>query len=201
MRAALPFPTPPLTDGVVILRAWNERDVRAAGRWGSDAELVRWSGVPGQQSEQLARAYMAETEVARRAGLIVALAIADADNGALVGACDVRRPDPTDPAIGELGYLLVAAARGRGVATRAVWLLVDWSFRALAMQRLQALVHPENPASARVLQRLGFTREGRLRRYRTAGGAREDRMIYSLLPGELAAVAAGMLPLKPGERS
>ena len=64
MRAALPLPTPPLTDGVVILRAWNERDVRAAGSWGSDAEIVRWSGVPAQQSEQLAREYMAETEVA-----------------------------------------------------------------------------------------------------------------------------------------
>ena len=188
MRAPLPLPEPPLTDGVVTLRAWHDGDARAAATWGRDPEIVRWTDVPADQSEQLAREYVAETELARRAGLTVALAIADAASGALLGACDIRRPDRTDPAIGELGYLLAGEARGRGLATRAIWLLTDWSFRELGMQRLQALVHPDNVASARLLQRLGFTREGVLRRYRSGDQCREDRAVYAVMPGELVPI-------------
>jgi [ribosomal protein S5]-alanine N-acetyltransferase len=71
------------------------------------------------------------------------------------------------------------------VATRALALLVAWSFAELRMGRVQALVHPDNPGSARVLVRLGFQREGLLRDYRAGDLGREDRLIYSLLSGEL----------------
>jgi RimJ/RimL family protein N-acetyltransferase len=145
--------------------------------------------VPADQSAQSARDYQERAELARQAGLMVALAIVDVESGALVGSCDIRRPDPIDPAIGELGYLLAAEARGRGLATRAIWLLTDWSFRELGMERVQALVHPDNRASARLLERLGFAREGLLRQYRAGANGREDRNVYSAMPGELVAMS------------
>ncbi|HEY2202059.1 MAG TPA: GNAT family protein [Solirubrobacteraceae bacterium] len=185
-RAALPLPEPPLTDGVVSLRPWCDTHVTEVATWGHDPEIVRWSGVPVDQTADTARAFFARTEQARQAGLMVALAIADTESDRVLGSCDVRRPDPLDFAIGELGYVLVANARGRGVATRTVRLLTEWSFGELAMQRVQALVHPENPASARVLERVGFQREGLLRSYRAASRGREDRVIYAILPSELA---------------
>ena len=189
MRATLPLPEPPLTDGVVTVRAWHDGDAPAAATWGRDPEIVRWTDVPVDQSEQLAREYVAETELARRAGLTVALAIADGRSDALLGACDVRRPDPTDPAIGELGYLLAGEARGRGLATRAIWLLTDWSFRELGMHSAYRRSYiPITPASVRLLERLGFTREGVLRRYRRGDRCREDRAVYAVLPGELVAI-------------
>jgi RimJ/RimL family protein N-acetyltransferase len=184
--AALPLPAAPLTDGIVVLRPWREHDAAVVGSWGRDPEIVRWSGVPEDQSSDSARAYFRWAEQARQGGLSVALAIVDAGSEQVVGSCDVRRPDPADPAIGELGYLLIASARGRGLATRAVRLLTAWSFRELGMQRVQALVHPENPASGRVLDRLGFQREGLLRSYRAAPRGREDRVSYAVLPGELS---------------
>lgn len=55
------------------------------------------------------------------------------------------------------------------------------------MARIQALVDPDNPRSTRVLERLGFTGEGLLRGYRSCEQGREDRLLYSLLAGELAA--------------
>lgn len=115
----------------------------------------------------------------------LALAIADAVTTLVLGSCDIRRPDPEDPALGEIGYLLSEDARGRGLATRAMFLLISWSFRELGMGRVQALVHPDNPRSAWVLDRLGFEREGLLRRYRAGDNGREDRILYSVLPGEL----------------
>lgn len=186
---ALPLPDPALNDGVVALRPWRQDDVPVVASWGRDPVIVRWTGVPAEQSANTARAYAIRAEEARRAGLMVALAIADAAADELLGSCDIRRQDPADPAIGELGYLLRAEARGRLVATRAIWLLTDWAFRNLAMERIQALVHPDNPASARVLKRLGFTREGLLRRYRSGAQGREDRVLYAVLPGELVAIA------------
>jgi RimJ/RimL family protein N-acetyltransferase len=64
-------------------------------------------------------------------------------------------------------------------------LLIASSFREPGMARVQALVHPDNPSSAAVLRRLGFRRAGRLRHYRAGNSGREDRVHYSLLPGEL----------------
>jgi RimJ/RimL family protein N-acetyltransferase len=186
---ALPLPQPPLTDGVVALRPWREPDVAAVATWGEDLEIVRWTAVPVDQTADTVRAYFQRAERARQVGLFVALAIVDAASDQVLGSCDVRRPDPTDLAIGELGYVLVARARGRGLATRAVRLLTEWGFGQLGMERIQALVHPENPASGRVLERLGFRREGLLRSYRAEPEGREDRVIYAVLPGELAGAA------------
>src|SRR5215475_10066528 len=41
---ALPFPNPDLTDGLVTLRPWREGDATVVGRWGQDAEIVKWTG-------------------------------------------------------------------------------------------------------------------------------------------------------------
>ena len=110
--------------------------------------------------------------------------IVDSSSRSLLGACDVRLVDREDPRIGELGYLLAPGARGRGVMTSALRLLIAWSLGdPLRLERLQAMTHPENERSARVLQRLGFVREGLLGEYRPGrDGAREDRVVWSLLP-------------------
>lgn len=183
--SGLPFPDPPLSDGVVALRPWRDEDAAVKASWGQDPAIVRWTGVPADYTEAAARAWAARTEDARKAGRAVDLAITDAASGTVLGSCDVRRPDQEDPALGEVGYLLSQTARGRGVATRAIGLLIAWSLREVGMERVQALVHPDNPRSAAVLVRLGFQREGLLRRYRAGEGGREDRIMYAVLPGEL----------------
>jgi RimJ/RimL family protein N-acetyltransferase len=191
--SALPLPKPPLSDAVVTLRPWRREDVPIKAAWGRDAVIVRWTEVPANNTEEAALAWAACAEDARQAGRAVALAIVDAKLDAVLGSCDIRRPDPDDPALGEVGFLLAKEARGRGIATRAVGLLVEWSFRELGMERIQGLVHPDNPRSARVLERLGFRPEGLLRAYRVGEAGREDRILFSVLPGEL------MLPAPPTE--
>jgi RimJ/RimL family protein N-acetyltransferase len=188
---SLPFPDPALTDGVVGLRPWRDEDAVAKVGWAGDADIVRWTSVPVGYTAAAARRWAAGLEADRRAGRQVGLAIVDAGSDRLLGSCDLRRPARDDPALGEVGYLLAPEARGRGAATRAMWLFVDWSFRTLAMGRVQALVHPENPRSADVLVRLGFRREGLLRAYRAGDEGREDRVLFSVLPHELTRPARG----------
>jgi len=80
-----------------------------------------------------------------------------------------------EPGVAELGYLLLPEARGRGVMTRAVQLLVAHCLDELGVNRVQAFVDPRNEPSARVLERAGLTMERLERDHRGDG---EDRLMY-----------------------
>ena len=94
---------------------------------------------------------------------------------------------PTDPAIGELGYMVGPRARRRRVATRAVEILTRWAFEDLGIARMEIFVDPRNAPSVRVAEAAGYTREGLLRSYRPSrNGGRLDLAIYARLRDEAA---------------
>ena len=84
----------------------------------------------------------------------------------------------------EIGYMLAASHHGRGWGTRAVTLLVDKLFRETDLYRIFATISVENIASIKLLERLGFTREGLLREHFVIQGRRVDEVIYGLLRHE-----------------
>jgi RimJ/RimL family protein N-acetyltransferase len=172
----LPFPSRPLTDGVVALRAAREGDPDVFAAMGDDPEIARWITLPPGYDAQQARAFARETEQARLEGRKLFLVIVDAVTGDVLGDCEVNLAGD-DPRVGELGYALLAHARGRGHATRTVRLLAAYAAETLGMTRVQACVHPDNAPSRRVLERAGFTAEGLLRDHRGPG---EDRVMYAI---------------------
>ena len=168
-----------LADGDVAVRAWRDDDVPAFAAFGLDADNVRFGDVaPGDREADAVEALRA-LESLHAHGRGIGFAVVDAASDAVLGACDLRLPAP---GVGEIGYLLAPAARGRGVMTRAMRLVVAWAFTELALTRVQAFASPDNSASLRLLERLGFRREGMLRSYRGPG---RDRVALSVLPGEL----------------
>lgn len=87
---------------------------------------------------------------------------------------------------GHVGYWCAAEARGRGVATRALRLLSRYGFEELGLQRLELITDPDNLASQRVAEKVGYRREGVLRSHLDhPDGRRRDSVMFSLLPGEL----------------
>ncbi|MFB7123507.1 MULTISPECIES: GNAT family N-acetyltransferase [Streptomycetaceae] len=80
-----------------------------------------------------------------------------------------------------LGVQLVPGARGRGIGTRAQRLLVDYLFAHSPVMRLEADTEAGNLAEQRVLEKLGFTREGVQRAVTFRGGEWRDVVRYSLL--------------------
>ena len=84
----------------------------------------------------------------------------------------------------ELSYMLDEAHHGRGLGTRAVSLFVEKLFRETGLHRLYALISPENVPSARLVERLGFTLEGRMREHYIIQGRRVDELVYGLLRHE-----------------
>ena len=112
-----------------------------------------------------------------RAGFAVA------DRDALVGFAAFVRLS-LDEQQGEIGYVVVPAARGRGLAARAVSLLTGWGFGGLGLQRIELRIDPRNTASERVAERAGYHREGTLRSVAFKEGARSDVGVWSRLAGD-----------------
>ncbi len=84
----------------------------------------------------------------------------------------------------EIGYMLAESHQGRGLGTRAVALLVEKLFRETELHRVFGTVSVENIASIKLLERLGFVREGVLRQHFLIQGRRIDEVVYGLLRHE-----------------
>jgi RimJ/RimL family protein N-acetyltransferase len=165
-----------LEDDVIELRPLTETDAPAvAAAIGTDPDLDRWTRIPFPYSEAHAREFLASTEES-------AFAILERATGELLGGIGVRA---SEPAIVEIGYWVKAAARGRGIATRALVLIARFAFAELDAARVQLRTEPDNVASQRVAEKAGFTREGVLRSLMEFKGRRRDAVMFSLLPEEL----------------
>jgi len=87
---------------------------------------------------------------------------------------------------GTIGYWVARDSRGHGTCTRAVRLLARHGLEKLELQRIDLLTDPDNVASQRVAEKVGFQREGVLRAHlRHPDGRIRDSVMFSLLPGEL----------------
>jgi RimJ/RimL family protein N-acetyltransferase len=174
--------TPTLTDGVVTLRPWRAEDVDPLVALCDDPEIVRFTRVPTPYTRDDALMYLAQQVAVEERGEATAFAIADAADDRLLGSIDVRRGTDGRATI---GYLVGAAARGRGVASRATRLLSRWALAQWGVARLEIHVRPDNPASQRVAEHAGFTREAVLRSYLELRGRRYDSVVFSLLPDDV----------------
>jgi RimJ/RimL family protein N-acetyltransferase len=84
----------------------------------------------------------------------------------------------------EIGYALVPGERGKGYCTEATQLMVDYLFLSKDIARIQATTHVGNTASQKVLEKVGFKREGTLRKAFQSRGERTDLAIFSILREE-----------------
>jgi ribosomal-protein-alanine N-acetyltransferase len=85
-----------------------------------------------------------------------------------------------------LGFDLLPAHWGKGYMTEACCAMLDWAFKELKLNRIQASAEPANVRSLAVMERLGFTREGVLRQLEYYKGAYHDDVMYSMLRDEWA---------------
>jgi [ribosomal protein S5]-alanine N-acetyltransferase len=102
-------------------------------------------------------------------------------DGAAVGGIGLHPGDDVNRFTAELGYWLGEAFWGRGIMTAAVRAVVQHGFVASPLQRIEAYVYATNPASARVLEKVGFEFEGRLRRNVFKDGQLLDSLLYARL--------------------
>jgi len=173
-----------LSDPTVTLRPWSEADATAIVECiDGDQEISLWlDQIPQPYTLADARAYIAGTTGNARESRF---GVTDATSGRVLGSIGSTWNETGD--VAEIGYWLRADARGSGVATRALRLLVPWAL-AEGAQRVQLRADVENTASRRVAEKVGFRLEGVLRSayFNPRLGRRQDWAIYSILPGEHA---------------
>jgi ribosomal-protein-serine acetyltransferase len=115
--------------------------------------------------------------------------IEDRKTGQLCGVTSLHRIDWLRACAG-LGYWVRRSAWNRGVATEAANAALLHGIGSLRLHRVEALVALENKASQRVVEKLGFTREGVAREAEYIDGRHLDHIQYSFLRGD-APVAGG----------
>ncbi|MCU1264708.1 MAG: acetyltransferase [Acidobacteria bacterium] len=108
------------------------------------------------------------------------------DEGNLIGVVSADSFEPGTTHRAEIGYWLAQGYWGQGVMTDAVRAFVRYAFAELEVLRLTAHVLASNVASARVLEKNGFTAEGYLRKHFLKDGQLIDARYYGVLKDELA---------------
>lgn len=147
------LPEMPLSDGVVTLRPWRVEEADWYVAQTADPEIQRFTTETPDLDPAAVRAAVEDMLVSRaHAGLVVT----DAGTGALLGNAGLA--PAAEAGVGELSYWVSAGARGRGVATRAVRLLVEWAWEC-GLHRVQLHTRADNAGSQLVAERAGFGRE------------------------------------------
>ena len=173
-----------MVDGPTAIRPWRDSDVSGIVSACQDPEIARWTRVPTPYGEMDARAFLLQRYDAAHAGLLAPFAIVAAeDYSRLLGSISLMRLEWRH-ARGEVGYWLAPEARGQGHATRAVRLTSGWGFESLGLERIELIAATGNPASQRVAERCGFTREAVLRSYMRSKVGRDDMVAFGLLLGD-----------------
>ena len=98
-----------------------------------------------------------------------------------VGAIGVLLQGDVHRSSAEVGYWLGEPFWGLGIATKSLQALIEYAFAEFELARLYAHVFEWNPASARVLEKVGFTYEGRLRKSATKDGQVIDQFLYAIV--------------------
>ena len=178
---ALTVPREGLRSGDVILRFPSLEDVEGILPAFTDPELREAGNLPAFGREELVGSIQELPSLAE-SGRLLALAALDARSGEVIGGGTLHHLD-SERGIVEIGYFVLPHARRRGLATTIARLLADHAF-SLGIERVAAYVNVGNVASERVVERVGFTREGVVRSMPKPDGRRVDKTLFSLLPGE-----------------
>ena len=183
--ASMPLTTPTLETDRLRLRPVTDADADALFAMHSDAHVLRYWDSPPWADRSRAGRFVAASRTMAEDGTGVRLAIDRGSDGRFLGWCSLTRWNP-EYRSAAMGYCLAEDAWGQGYGTEAARAVLDWAFGTLDLNRVQAETDTRNLASARVLEKLGFVREGTLREDCVVNGDVSDSWVYGLLRREWA---------------
>jgi len=175
--------TPTLHTARLQLRPFAEVDTEAMFALHSSARVLRYWDAPPWRERTQAERFIVACRQMEQEGSGVRLVIERASDGVFIGWCCLVRWNPAYRSA-KLGYCLDDAAWGRGFATEAAGALLHWAFETMDLNRVQSDTDTRNVASGRVLEKLGFVREGTLREDCIVNGEVSDSWVYGLLRRE-----------------
>lgn len=141
----------------LVFRTWTLEDAGAALEIWGDAEVMRFVGEPFGSIEVARRALNNAIAAQEKYGFCLWAAV-EKSSKRVVGCCGFH-PFEDGPAL-ELAYHFIPSFWGRGYATEAAGACVKYAFEKLNRVKVVAFTHPNNAASARVLEKIGMRYKG-----------------------------------------
>lgn len=149
------------TQRLLLRRPVADDAAAVFARYSGDPRVTTYLGWPRHRSVADAQAFLAFSEEEWKKWPAGPYLIESRANGRLLGSTGFSFEVPE---LSATGYVLAQDAWGAGYATEALSAVVTIA-GTLAVRQLYALCHPDNPASARVLEKCGFTLEATLQRH------------------------------------
>lgn len=165
------------------LRPFGAADVDELVALYADPEVIRFMAGPRVRDADDARSLLAEIDAHARHRTLFQWAVARRGDDRLLGSVTLAELQWSHRRA-EIGFALTPAHRGRGLMGEAVARLLDHAFEGLGLHRVEADVDPRNEPSLRLLERLGFRREGWLRERYRQGDEWQHSVFLGLLEGE-----------------
>lgn len=172
--------TPTLRTARLRLRPFTDGDADVLFALHSNARVLRYWDAPPWTEGVRAERFIAACRQMAAEGSGARLAMDRLTDGVFLGWCSLTRWNPVYRSA-SLGYCLDDAAWGHGYATEAARALLQWAFETVDLNRVQAETDTRNIASARVLEKCGFVREGTLRENCVVNGEVSDSWVFGLL--------------------
>ena len=165
----------------LLLREFSDEDFQAVHAYASDPDVVRYM-TWGPNSEDETREFLrlAKSNAEMDPRVQFGLAIVRHASDELIGSIGLH----VDGSNAMLGFCYARSAWGRGYATEAARVLLDFGFGSLGLHRIWADCDSENAASIRVLQKLGMRQEGHLRHDCQIRGEWRDTLVFAILDNE-----------------
>jgi RimJ/RimL family protein N-acetyltransferase len=171
---------PSLKTARLLLRPFRQADADEVQRLAGDRDVADTTlKIPHPYEDGMAEKWIANHRDWFDRGEQAVFAITLSDDGRLLGAVGLRIEREDQRA--ELGYWIGKPYWGQGFCTEAARATVRFGFQQMGLHRIQACHLARNAASGRVLQKIGMTREGRLRQHTRKWDAFEDIEIYGIV--------------------
>ena len=167
----------------LVLRPFALSDAPEVARLAGDRLIAdTTASLPHPYEEKHAESWISTHTEGFRRGKLLNVAITDREDGVLYGTTGlVIRAEHRRA---ELGYWVGVPHWGNGYATEASRALIGWAFSEGNLNRVMARHMARNPASGRVMEKLGMRIEGTLRRHVSRGDDFDDIVICSILASE-----------------
>jgi ribosomal-protein-alanine N-acetyltransferase len=174
---------PTFTTTRLTLRQLHQKDAQALFTLYTSPEVLTYFGMEPLESIAKAEGII---EARQEAAGLAPMRWAITDQGDnLIGTCGFHATSEPHKRC-EIGYDLLPIHWGKGYMTEALQPVIDYLFREVGVVRVGAVIIPENAGSSRVVEKLGFTREGLLRDYIMQDQLSHDVYSYSMLKKEWA---------------
>lgn len=173
---------PTLTGEDLILAPFSQSDAPLVQEYAGDPDVASTTqNIPHPYSDGVAEKWIALHLTWYLENRNVALSIRTTSND-LVGAINLSlKPDDK---LAELGYWVAQKFWGQGYCTRAARRMIQFGFENLSLNKIYARHLDSNPASGRVMEKVGMTREGIQRQHTIKNGVIQDIHEFSILRSE-----------------